>query len=61
MRCPKCQTELIQGKIKKQKDGTEYFKLKCPKCESTFMDLKIPKSAFVSDEYDFEGSGENSN
>ena len=46
MKCPECNTELIQGKPKKQEDGTEYFELKCLNCKARFMDMKIPKSVF---------------
>lgn len=46
MKCPKCGTELIEGKIHKEKGGTEYFELRCSKCNGRFMDLKIPHSAF---------------
>ncbi len=52
MKCPKCQTDLVEGKVKKQKDGTEYFKLRCPNCGDTFMDFKIPKSALGFDNID---------
>ena len=50
MKYPKCNTELIQGKTNKQKDGTEYFELKCPNCKNRFMDIKIPKSVFGNEE-----------
>lgn len=42
MKCPRCGSELIAGKVHKKGDGTEYFELRCPKCKSRFMDLKIP-------------------
>ena len=50
MKCPKCDTELMQGKPKKQKDGTEYFELNCPNCKARYLDMKIPKSVFGLEE-----------
>ncbi len=44
MKCPKCNIELKCGKVKRQKDGTEYCECKCPECRGRFMDIKIPKS-----------------
>lgn len=44
--CPKCNTELIKGKVHKERDGTEYSELRCPKCRRKYADIKIPYSAF---------------
>ena len=46
MKCPKCNVELIKGKVHKEKNGTEYFEMECPKCKGRFIDLKMPYSAF---------------